>query len=287
VDTDPAVVKEAEGVFTADWAHQSYRGPAGALVLSPVNARGTLAGLITHARHSLEVYAEEVADRQLVADLAAAARRGVRVRMVAASAKDQATLRAAGVAVVIRKTPYIHAKAIVADNAAVFLGSENLSATSLDDNRELGLVLHDAAAITVVEQAFNADFGGAPVGAGPTPASTPATAVTALTPFPSSGAFAVRVSVQPNPTQDGTPTTVTAATSIGATCTVRVVYASGYAAESMSPRGAQVIGLSRSVSWRWTPHTSRAGVATAMVRCTLGEKTSQGTAQFTVLKKGR
>jgi hypothetical protein len=270
LDTDPTVVHQAEGVFSADWAHVPYRGPAGALVLSPVNARATLAALITHARHTLEVYAEEVQDQELVADLAAAARRGVRVRVVAAGAAAAGVLRAAGVAVVIRQSPYIHAKAIVADTGAVFIGSEDLSATSLDHNRELGLVLHDEEAIATVERAFDADFGGATVPVSPAPSPLPA------------GAFAVRVTVQPDPTSDGTPTTVTALTHPSAACTERVVYASGYAAVSRSLRRVETAGMGGTVRWTWTPDTSRPGEATANVSCTLDGRAAQGVARFDV-----
>jgi hypothetical protein len=39
---------------------------------------------------------------------------------------------------------------------------ENISATSLDKNREMGLNLTDPAVVSAVEQAFAGDFGGAP-----------------------------------------------------------------------------------------------------------------------------
>ena len=43
--------------------------------------------------------------------------------------------------------------------AKVFLGSENFSDNSLNDNRELGLIISDPAVLSGVESAFNADFG--------------------------------------------------------------------------------------------------------------------------------
>jgi phosphatidylserine/phosphatidylglycerophosphate/cardiolipin synthase-like enzyme len=64
------------------------------------------------------------------------------------------------VQVVVRKVPYVHAKAIAADRRVVFTGSENLSSTSLDQNRELGLLLAETAAINAVETAFATDWQG-------------------------------------------------------------------------------------------------------------------------------
>ena len=40
--------------------------------------------------------------------------------------------------------PTIHAKVVVADGRALYLGSANFTPTSLDRNRELGLRLDDA-----------------------------------------------------------------------------------------------------------------------------------------------
>jgi phosphatidylserine/phosphatidylglycerophosphate/cardiolipin synthase-like enzyme len=57
---------------------------------------------------------------------------------------------------------YIHGKVIEADygtgHAKMFVGSENFSRTSLDDNRELGLIISDRAVLSVMASTFAADF---------------------------------------------------------------------------------------------------------------------------------
>ena len=59
---------------------------------------------------------------------------------------------------------YIHAKTIIADygtsSAKAFAGSENFSDNSLNDNRELGLIITDSGVVSGLEAAFNADFSG-------------------------------------------------------------------------------------------------------------------------------
>jgi phosphatidylserine/phosphatidylglycerophosphate/cardiolipin synthase-like enzyme len=54
-------------------------------------------------------------------------------------------------------TPYIHAKVMVVDDRVAFVGSENLSAASLDHNRELG-VLISGTSIRRILHAFSADW---------------------------------------------------------------------------------------------------------------------------------
>jgi phosphatidylserine/phosphatidylglycerophosphate/cardiolipin synthase-like enzyme len=52
----------------------------------------------------------------------------------------------------------VHAKAIVADGARLYVGSINLSAASLDSNRELGVILDDAAAAARVAATIALDW---------------------------------------------------------------------------------------------------------------------------------
>jgi phosphatidylserine/phosphatidylglycerophosphate/cardiolipin synthase-like enzyme len=91
VDTDPGVAGEAEAVFTADWAHRPFTGNAADLVLSPANSRDRITALMTGARRTLDVYAEEVNDSAQEDAMSATAHRGVRVRVVCTG--DNAGLR--------------------------------------------------------------------------------------------------------------------------------------------------------------------------------------------------
>jgi len=76
---------------------------------------------------------------------------------------DAPGIRAVGAAGVrVRRLPraylYIHAKAIVADGRRAFVGSQNLSAASLDGNRELGVIIADRGAIGTLESTFAGDW---------------------------------------------------------------------------------------------------------------------------------
>ena len=59
---------------------------------------------------------------------------------------------------------YIHAKAVIADagraDQSAEIGSMNYTANSLTRNRELGIVLHDAADCSLLERQFSADYAG-------------------------------------------------------------------------------------------------------------------------------
>jgi phosphatidylserine/phosphatidylglycerophosphate/cardiolipin synthase-like enzyme len=136
-------------------------------VWSP-GAESTLVGLIDQARTSLDVENEEMADQSVVAALCRASKRGVRVRIVMTYASEWAhalsTLAGCGAQVHLfhgEKPLYIHAKEIVADGSRAYVGSENFSYTSLERNRELGVITTSRPVLGSLEATFTSDFSAA------------------------------------------------------------------------------------------------------------------------------
>jgi cardiolipin synthase len=169
IDSQPADVRAIAATFAADWAGRPIAAQPGTgdLVWSP-GSEPALLQLIGTARHSLRVEAEEMDSTPIEDALAAAARRGVSVRVVMTEDSDYAAalagLVAAGVEVRLYATSaplYIHAKLIEADGARVFVGSENFSTASLVYNRELGIETTNAAVLAGVQTTFDQDFAGA------------------------------------------------------------------------------------------------------------------------------
>ncbi len=169
-DTDAADVAAIVAVFNADFAKTAITPSDGDdLVWSPTDSQTHLLALINGAQHSLDIEQEEFSDTAVVNAIVAAEKRGVTVRVVVESPSSYTTelneVTAAGGKVTGYTDPngfYIHAKAIIADfgtaTAKIFLGSENFSDNSLNDNRELGLIITDPGVINGVESTFNADF---------------------------------------------------------------------------------------------------------------------------------
>ena len=165
IDTDQIDVAAMESTFAADFSGKSSAAQNGDdLVWSP-GSKEAILDLINGAQHSLEIYNEEMQDPDIMSALENAAERGVQVEVVmtyASSWKDAFTqLAHAGVQVRTYKASaplYIHAKMIVADDARAFVGSENFSESSLDKNRELGIVLSDPDILAQLKNTFAGDF---------------------------------------------------------------------------------------------------------------------------------
>lgn len=161
VTTEPAAVETVAAIFAADWDRGPEPDP-GPLVVSPSNARQELRALIEGATTSLDIYAEVLRDPEMLEAMMAAARRGVAVRILISPSSDFeaeiAALTAGGVEVRLLSNLYVHAKMIVADGERAFLGSQNFSATSLDQNRELGVIVDDPVSLSRLTRTFDIDF---------------------------------------------------------------------------------------------------------------------------------
>jgi phosphatidylserine/phosphatidylglycerophosphate/cardiolipin synthase-like enzyme len=164
VDSTPADVAEAEAQFAADFAQQPYT-PTGNLLMSPVTSRPGLVALINSAQQSIDFEVEEFSDAAIASAMCAASGRHVAIRGVLSSQSPSTTaqraisqLKTCGIDLLTLAHPYIHAKAIVADGTRVYIGSANFSQTSLDHNRELGLVTSNAAAVATVWSTVKSDI---------------------------------------------------------------------------------------------------------------------------------
>jgi phosphatidylserine/phosphatidylglycerophosphate/cardiolipin synthase-like enzyme len=128
--------------------------------------------VINGARSTLDVYCEEASDPGVLGALVAAAKRGVKVRYIAAvlagegllngNARGVTFMQAGGVSAVCKSFLYIHAKMILADlgtaAAQVYIGSENFSCVSLNDNRECGILVTEPAILQRLEATFQLDW---------------------------------------------------------------------------------------------------------------------------------
>lgn len=162
-DNDAADVAEAEAIFEADFVNTNLT-PSGKLLASPDNMRAGLDSLIGSATSTLDFEVEEFYDTGIAAAFCSATARGVKVRGVVADLGQShtdtpyPTLAGCGVTFVQLDTPYVHAKAIVADGARAYVGSANFSSTSLDHNRELGGIFTDATSVKSVATTVAGDI---------------------------------------------------------------------------------------------------------------------------------
>jgi phosphatidylserine/phosphatidylglycerophosphate/cardiolipin synthase-like enzyme len=160
-------VTDVEALFELDFSDGSAPASLNCtrLLIAPNNARGRLQTLVDSATTTLELQHLSFSDPAMRRRVMARATAGVSVRVLLAdpdwitgNASAASALRSAGVEVRFLRSLENHAKLILVDGATAMVGSENLSSTSLDQNREVGVLSSDAAAYTALSVAFEGDW---------------------------------------------------------------------------------------------------------------------------------
>lgn len=168
IDTVPEDVAEVIRVYEADWAKIQPDLTNARLVWSPVNARQRWIDLIDSAQTSLIIEQNAWGAPEIIDHVVRAINRGVAVRAIFSpnypieSDMDEPNrdlIRRTGAQVKYLSRPYIHAKMFLVDGVRAFIGSENVTNNSLDNNRELGIIFDQGDAVATVRQAFERDWG--------------------------------------------------------------------------------------------------------------------------------
>lgn len=149
-------VAEIIDCFEADWAREDFDPGTGAhLIWCPSNGRHRIADFIDSAKHTLFLQNERYQDPVIIERLVRAARRGVKVHVMARAAhhlKDgklvegvsgMRILDDVGIKIHRLKHMKLHAKMILADHERAVVGSINFSPGSFDHRRELAIEVTD------------------------------------------------------------------------------------------------------------------------------------------------
>ncbi len=169
---DDADVQEIEQVFNADWHRNTPTLTNKNLLWSPVNSQTRLLNLIKSAKQSIIIENEEFIDKEIARALVKAAKKHINIKLILPKRMAHKYL----VKKLIRNGAHVktldpaknqlnmHAKMMVVDNTTAYVGSINFSYSSLQKNRELGILIHaqnDADVITQLTKVFYHDWNNA------------------------------------------------------------------------------------------------------------------------------
>lgn len=165
ISSEKTIVDELYKIFEADWERKPYKDSDTPLVVSPENARNKIGSLLNSANFEILIYAETVEDPIVKDILKKKTALGVKVYCVVADPDNVETnliaieeLKKYGIKIRYVSSPFIHAKAILIDKDIGYVGSENLSSNSLDNNREVGLLFSNEVLVTSMRKVFFNDF---------------------------------------------------------------------------------------------------------------------------------
>ena len=167
----PHEVNEVVACFQADWDRKDFNSGENAhMIWCKGNGRDRIAQFIDGANHTLFVQNERYQDSVIIERLVRAARRGVKVHVMARkphSLKKDKLVEAVGglrimddVGIKIHTLRHLklHGKMLIADGNRAIIGSINLAPGSFDDRRELAIEVHDEDIVERLHQIAKTDW---------------------------------------------------------------------------------------------------------------------------------
>jgi phosphatidylserine/phosphatidylglycerophosphate/cardiolipin synthase-like enzyme len=154
--SDPKVVREAEAIFIADWQKKEYTITCPCMLISPDNSSQGLLEIISIAKKKIWLKTHLLQNEGIMDSLIEAKRRGVDIMVILSKEKPlvndinlkaQRYLSNQKIRVKLQRTPYPRGTVMLIDEKTVFVGSQGLDTRSLNDNREMGIVLTHPQAI--------------------------------------------------------------------------------------------------------------------------------------------
>ena len=150
-------VAEATNIFNADLARKDYLPTDPHLVVSPDNSRGKLTALLNSAQNQIDIEIEVLTDKKMIEIISEKAK-NMQVRIIIPEKKTVDNPIIPNTQTRILKSPYPHAKLIIIDNQRAYTGSINFTSQSLDQNRELGILISQPNIIERLRNTFEIDW---------------------------------------------------------------------------------------------------------------------------------
>jgi len=171
VTSHPHEVAEVIECFEADWHRKPFRGNEHShLIWCGGNGRDRIAQFIDDTKNSIFLQNERYQDPVIIERLVRAARRGVKIHVMARpphKLKKEKLVEAVGgmrimedVGIKIHKLKHLklHAKMLLADHARAIVGSINLAPGSFDSRRELAIEVDDEHVIKRLSKIAHHDW---------------------------------------------------------------------------------------------------------------------------------
>ncbi|MCF7906347.1 hypothetical protein K9L04_00250 [Patescibacteria group bacterium] len=164
VTKDKEITKSLNNLFKSDFEIKYFweRNLPENLVVSPINSRKILEILIKNAKNRLELYAENFNDERIINLLNKKSEENVKIKIILSEdiSSNKYTIKKfnKNIETKLIKKPYQHSKVIIVDKKILYIGSINFSMQSMDQNREVGIILKEKKFIKRIEDIFEKDW---------------------------------------------------------------------------------------------------------------------------------
>jgi phosphatidylserine/phosphatidylglycerophosphate/cardiolipin synthase-like enzyme len=165
---DKKLASDVLKVFLADTQEQRIVPKEKPLVWGPDYQRSTFLALLNGAEKTIDIYQQDFQDVGMAQAVAAAAKAGVKVRVLMMpfpfnksedkNIPNQNLMKEAGASIGLFEALYVHAKIVIVDDKVMYVGSGNFYTASIDQTRELGIMIKNTAQIKALKAVFEKDW---------------------------------------------------------------------------------------------------------------------------------
>lgn len=160
VSTNPIIKKNLEELFDKDrnWTALKPEDIHPNLLFCPIDCRAKIETLLQSAQKNLRIYNQYITDDRLLDIIKTKTHLPIQI-ILTDDEDNQKLLDYFGAKVVkLIKKMRIHAKMMLIDDRFLVLSSINFSSNSMDNNREIGIVLTDPTLISTFLKIFYSDW---------------------------------------------------------------------------------------------------------------------------------
>lgn len=158
---DKEILDNLKDLFRLDWngnrIHHSDIHPN--IIFCPTNCRDKVTKLLLWAKESIYIQNQYIEDKEIIWILQSQTETGIDVKInLPDDEKENSQDLPFIESIRFLNTPRIHAKAILIDKKYLVISSINFSQNSLDNNREIGIIVTDNESINTFLWQFNDDW---------------------------------------------------------------------------------------------------------------------------------
>lgn len=161
---DENIVWKLKELFTLDFNHELSWILDETLVVSPYSSRIKIQWIIKNAERSIDFYFPYMWDDELESVFSEQVERWIKLRGIVWSdhvkenTENIKKLEKKGWNISAMERPKLHAKAVLVDEKYLYIGSINFSRYSLDENREIWIIITNKSIISEFQGIFESDF---------------------------------------------------------------------------------------------------------------------------------
>lgn len=166
-DKTPEEFHELGKIFDSDWNNKQADNRNTSLIIGPNHQREDFIKLFSTAKQSIKIYQQSYNDEKIASTLEELCHKGIKVKLLMTpfpfggnedkNLPFQKRLIKAGGEVHLAKM-YIHAKVVIIDDKIFYIGSCNFYPSSLEFNREIGIIIHNVDAVDRLSATFEKDW---------------------------------------------------------------------------------------------------------------------------------